>query len=262
VDTDEKVSPAPSFNFGIGQNKAPAPDGTETPMGVLRDPILLLFTVICFLFHTANGCVLPLTMQSLALEGGRSGILMSGLCIIIAQTIMVASAKICGDYSAKFGRKPLFLIGLFSVSIRCGILVLLTHIGAVNGSNLLLRICILSTQLIDGIGAGVFGTMYVLVTSDVSGGTGRFSLTLGITTAAMSIGGTISGYLGEMLAEDFGYRAAFGILGLLSLVPALLYLLIMPETLPNYSDKEVMMTSMGKKKEALASIGENTGQLV
>lgn len=217
----------------------------ETISTVLRDPILLLFTLICFLFHTANGCVLPLTMQSLALEGGSSGILMSGLCIIVAQVVMVGSAKVCGDYSSKYGRKPLFLFGLFSVSIRCAILVLLTHVGARNGTNIWLQMCILSTQLIDGIGAGFFGTMYVLVTSDVSGGTGRFSLILGVTTAAMSIGGTVSGYLGEMLAEDFGYREAFGILGILSLVPALLYLLFMPETLPDFkgnsSTKEIEM---------------------
>ena len=53
-----------------------------------------------------------------------------------------------------------------------------------------LQVLILSTQILDGVGAGVFGTMYILVTSDISGGTGRFSLTLGLSSA-MSIGGTM-----------------------------------------------------------------------
>lgn len=75
--------------------------------------------------------------------------------------------------------------------------------------------------------------MYILVTSDISGGTGRFSMTLGLTTAAMSIGGTVSGYLGEALAQDIGYKEAFFILMCLSLVPALMYQLFMPETLPD-----------------------------
>jgi MFS family permease len=92
---------------------------------------------------------------------------------------------------------------------------------------------ILSTQVLDGVGAGIFGTMYILVTSDISGGTGRFSLTLGLTTAAMSIGGTVSGYLGEALAQDLGYQKAFFILMFMSLAPALLYLFCMPETLPS-----------------------------
>jgi MFS family permease len=156
---------------------------------------------------------------------------------------MVISAKVCGDYSSRFGRKLLFLIGLFSVSVRCAVLVLLITIRDHQGeSNIYIQALILSTQIFDGIGAGVFGTMYILATFDISGGTGWFSLTLGITTAAMSIGGTISGYLGEMLAEDFGYHAAFGILGIMSLVPALLYLFIMPETLPNYNEQFIGMS--------------------
>ena len=92
-------------------------------------------------------------------------------------------------------------------------------------ASLLMQGLILSTQILDGVGAGTFGTMYILVTSDISGGTGRFGLTLGLTTAAMSIGGTVSGYLGQALAQDHGYLNAFWILMVMSLVPTLTYLL-------------------------------------
>ena len=47
----------------------------------------------------------------------------------------------------------------------------------------------------------------------------------------MSIGGTVSGYLGQALAQDYGYQQAFMILGFLSCIPAVGYLLFMPETL-------------------------------
>ena len=57
-------------------------------------------------------------------------------------------------------------------------------------------------------------------------------MTLGVTTAAMSIGGTVSGYLGEALAEDLGYKEAYFILMFLAMIPALGYLFFMPETLP------------------------------
>jgi MFS family permease len=170
-------------------------------------------------------------MQTLAIGSGRTGILMSGLCIIVAQIFMVASAKICGDYSGVYGRKTLFLIGLFVVPIRCLILTGLLMIRGDGVGSPFMQFLILSTQIMDGVGAGVFGTMYILVTSDISGGTGRFSMTLGLTTAAMSIGGTVSGYLGEALAQDIGYQQAFFILAVMSLVPALIYLLFMPETL-------------------------------
>ena len=223
----------PSFTFGFGDASSD-PSGApkaDTPLQVLRDPILLLFIAICFLFHTSNGTVLPLVMQTLAIGNGSVGILMSGLCITIAQVVMVFAAKICGTYSGKYGRKWLFLVGLGIVPIRCAILAGLLIYKGDGDATLLWQIVTLSTQILDGVGAGIFGTMYILVTSDISGGTGRFGLTLGLTTAAMSIGGTVSGYIGQAFAEDYGYLQAFWILCIMSTVPAFLYFVFMPETL-------------------------------
>ncbi|KAL7577018.1 hypothetical protein ACA910_006764 [Epithemia clementina (nom. ined.)] len=234
----EKINTQPSFNFGWEMISAPGARKSVTelqadsPLRVLRDPTLLTFLLIVFLFHMANGTVLPLVMQTLAIGSGREGILLSGLCIIVAQIFMVLSAKICGTYSGIYGRKGLFLIGLFSVPVRCLLLTFLLMIRDGGHDGFALNCVILSTQVLDGVGAGVFGTMYILVTSDISGGTGRFSMTLGLTTAAMSIGGTVSGYLGEALAEDLGYKQAYFILMFLSMIPAILYLTVMPETLP------------------------------
>lgn len=154
---------------------------------------------------------------------------------LLPQIIMVMSAKVCGKFSGVYGRKTLFLIGFFSVPVRCMILYGMLNLweGQIQDS-LPIQITILSTQILDGVGAGVFGTMYILVTSDISGGTGRFSLMLGMTTAAMSIGGTVSGYLGEALAQDRGYKEAFFILAIMSAVPAFVYLFFMPETLPDH----------------------------
>lgn len=220
----------PSFNFEEGSQSHK--DGASSPIALLRDPTLLTFIIVVFLFHTSNGTVLPLVMQTLAIGEGGTGILLSGLCIIVAQIFMVGSAKICGDYSGIWGRKTLFLVGLFSVPVRCLILYVLTGIkNAQEETSVTLQVIILSTQVLDGVGAGVFGTMYILVTSDISAGTGRFSLTLGMTTAAMSIGGTVSGYLGQALAQDHGYQNAFMVIGLMACIPALGYLIFMPETL-------------------------------
>jgi len=252
---NENIATQPSFVFGFGAAKSANASGdglrADSPMQVLRDPTLLTFVFICFLFHTSNGTVLPLVMQSLALGNGQSGILMSGLCIIVAQVFMVMSAKICGTYSGKWGRKTLFLIGFFSVPVRCLILYFLLSLkgGEDQDASTWLQIVILSTQILDGVGAGIFGTMYVLVTSDISGGTGRFSLILGLTTAAMSIGGTVSGYLGEALAQDLGYQEAFGILMFMSLVPATIYLLFMPETLPALSKKPELQSMQSIQEE-------------
>mmetsp|Transcript_22482 Transcript_22482/g.47360 ORF Transcript_22482/g.47360 Transcript_22482/m.47360 type:complete len:483 (+) Transcript_22482:194-1642(+) len=231
-----------SFNFD-DNSQTPHADGASSPLALLKDTTLLTFVIIVFLFHVSNGTVLPLVMQTLAIGEGSTGILMSGLCIIVAQVFMVGSAKICGDHSGISGRKTLFLVGLFSVPIRCLILFVLTGIkNAADDSSVFLQVIILSTQILDGVGAGVFGTMYILVTSDISAGTGRFSLTLGLTTAAMSIGGTVSGYLGQALAQDLGYQNAFMILGFMACVPAVGYLMFMPETLNRGSNNVAEMS--------------------
>jgi MFS family permease len=259
------VTDSPSFNFystagSTRNNKTSSVEPkADSPWRVLRDPILLVFLGIVFLFHTANGTVLPLVMQTLALGSGRTGILMSGLCIIVAQIFMVGSAKVCGDYSGQYGRKGLFLLGLLSVPVRCIILTGLLILRGDNPTSNWMQVIILSTQILDGVGAGVFGTMYILVTSDISGGTGRFSMILGLTTAACSIGGTVSGYLGQALAQDLGYRQAFFILAIMSLVPALLYLVFMPETLPSMVKQQQTATMMtptnGKPSGKMGSSG-------
>lgn len=244
--TKAPISNIPSFALGWGNggnnNTRSSVSSSQlkpdTPLQVLRDPTLLVFILVIFLFHTANGTILPLVMQTLAIGNGRNGILFSGLCIIVAQVFMVLSAKVCGTYSQIYGRKKLFTIGLFSVPLRCLLLyILLNTFGDLVQTSLVVQMVILSTQILDGVGAGVYGTMYILVSSDVSGGTGRFSLILGITTAAASIGGTVSGYLGEALAQDLGYRQTYLILMFMSMVPAIFYVVCMPETLPAYAMK-------------------------
>jgi MFS family permease len=210
----------------------------RTPLAVIMNPRLLNFTVIIFCFHLANSSVLPLVMQSLALRDPQAGILLSGLCVLIAQAFMSFFAKICGDYSPIWGRKGLMIAGLFSLSLRCFLLtILLTAEDSVEterGAHVI-KALILSTQFLDSVGAGIIGTLQILVTNDISDGTGRFSLLLGVTTSAMCLGATVSGYLGQALAQDYGYPTAFMVLGFMSLVPFIQYVFFMPETLPDYA---------------------------
>ena len=118
-DSPKSIQDQPSFLFGFGKSESnDKQDGSSpkanSPLQVLSDPKLLVFVIICFTFHLSNGTVLPLVMQTLAVGNGRIGILMSGLCVIVAQGFMVMSASICGKYSGIYGRKLLFLIGILS----------------------------------------------------------------------------------------------------------------------------------------------------
>lgn len=233
-------SSEPSFNFGwnVRSNPTIPKNKAQSPLSVLMDQTLVIFTLVVFFFHLANSSVLPLVMQSLAVQDEQAGILLSGLCIVIAQGFMSYFAKVAGDLTPKWGRKGLVMAGLLSLTIRCILLtILLTSQEKGDFSErgqMILKALILSTQLLDSCGAGLFNCLQILITNDISVKTGRFSLMLGVTSGAMCAGATISGYIGMAIAQDYGYPLAFTCLGVMSLIPVLLFLIAMPETLPDY----------------------------
>lgn len=238
----DSIKLRPSFNCGFGQH---AISGSfdddhliqaDTPYQIFKDSTTIIFIFICFTFHLSNGTILPLVMQTVARDNGRMGLLLSGLCIAIAQIFMEFSAELCGAYSGRYGRKKLFIVGILTVPLRCTILSCM-RIFKDEIPWIAFHSIIFFTQILDGIGAGIFGTLYVLVTSDLSSGTGRFSFTLGITTAAISLGATISGFCGQVLAQYLGYSDTFMILGCISMIPFVLYYLYMPET-SNFGNME------------------------
>eukprot|EP00550_Attheya_septentrionalis_P006071 CAMPEP_0198296886 /NCGR_PEP_ID=MMETSP1449-20131203/34359_1 /TAXON_ID=420275 /ORGANISM="Attheya septentrionalis, Strain CCMP2084" /LENGTH=627 /DNA_ID=CAMNT_0043997623 /DNA_START=204 /DNA_END=2084 /DNA_ORIENTATION=+ len=238
TNTMTDTSLQPSFNFLANEDLEKKNRRARTPLMVLRNPTFVIFTLVVFFFNLANSSVLPLVMQTLSVEDRQTNALLSSLCIIIGQSFMTFFAKICGDYSPIWGRKRLFVTGLFALPLRCFLLFCLevAKDSAENPAEVqFINFLILSTQILDSVGAGIVMTLYILVTNDISGGTGRFSLLLGITTAAFGLGGTLSGYIGQALAQDFGYHYAFMVLGFMSLIPACIYLLFMPETLPDYA---------------------------
>jgi MFS family permease len=240
----------PSFNFGWGVKETESQDSmhssissqkplrAQTPLSVLMDPTLMVFALVVFFFHLSNSAVLPLVMQSLKVKDAQAGILLSGMCIVVAQAFMAYFAKFVGDYSPYWGRKNLSLVSLSSLTLRCLLLTVLVtaqnHVKTWRGV-VMFKFLILSTQLLDSVGAGIFGTMQIVVTNDISAGTGRFSLMLGITTGAMCLGGTVSSYVGHTVAQEFGYASAFSTLGAMSLIPFFLLLFFVPETLPEYA---------------------------
>ena len=262
IDWDETPQ---AYNLSKRQ-KNDSPDGDNTTLGVSQTPALgfhataserifeaseaireainpivaifskdvLLFCGIVFGFHLSNSAVLPLVMRQVQLYDAQSSVLLSGLCILLAQSLMMIMSKLVGDYSPRWGRKKLFLICLFSLPVRCFILSTLTteedRVASALGRHIC-KVLILSTQLFDAIGAGIFGTLYVLITNDLSRGTGRFSFLLGIVSAFMCLGCTFSSVIGAILAEDFGVDIALNVLGLISLVPAFVCMFHFPETL-------------------------------
>jgi MFS family permease len=89
---------------------------------------------------------------------------------------------------------------------------------------------LVAIQVMDGVGAGIFGVVSVLVIADLTRGTGRFNLTLGAISTAVGIGAALSQVIAGSIVHHAGYRAGFLFLaGVASAALAILYF-FMPET--------------------------------
>lgn len=186
---------------------------------LLEDRPLVIFLVCAVMFHFANAAMLPLLGEMLAKGQGRSSMMFMSACVVTTQLVITLLASWAGRRAGSWGRKPLLLIAFGVLPIR-GILYTLTR-----NTELLVAI-----QILDGIGAGIFGVVSVLVIADLTRGTGRFNLTLGAISTAVGIGASLSQVIAGSIVHRAGPHAGFLFLaGVASAAFAILFF-FMPET--------------------------------
>ena len=202
-------------------------DERQRPAGygiLLRSRPLVLFGLCVMLFHFANAPLLPLVGQKLAAAHPREATAMMSACIIGAQLVMLPIALLVGRTADTWGRKPLFLAGFAILPIRAALYTLSDN-----------SVWLLGVQLLDGIGAGIFGALAPLVIADIMRGTGRFNLAQGAVATLQGIGASLSGLVAGEIVDHFGYSVAFLALGAAALVAITVFAVGMPETRPGAS---------------------------
>ena len=180
---------------------------------------LLIFAACAVLFHFANAAMLPLVGQKLALQDKNLGTSLMSACIIAAQIVMVPMAMLVGAKADTWGRKPLFLIGLLILPIR-GMLYTLSDD----------PYWLVGVQLLDGVGAGIYGAIFPIIVADLMRGTGRFNVAQGAVLTAQGIGAALSTTVAGFVIVSLGYSAAFLTLAGIAGAGLLLFWLAMPET--------------------------------
>lgn len=165
---------------------------------VLECKPLLTFTAAITLFHFANAAMLPLLGEKLAQSNHGAETLFMAACIITAQFVMIPMAILVAFKADAWGRKPIFLVAFAALPIR-GVLYTLTQ----NPYTLV------SIQVLDGIGAGIFGALFFIVLADLTRGTGRYNLAQGAASACWGLGAALSNSVAGFIAEMAGYSAAF-----------------------------------------------------
>src|SRR6202000_1091851 len=89
---------------------------------------------------------------------------------------------------------------------------------------------LVGVQLLDGIGAGIFGAIYPVITADLMRDTGRFNAAQGLVTTALGIGAALSTTLAGLVVVKAGYSAAFLTLGGIAAIGFIVFLLAFPGT--------------------------------
>jgi MFS family permease len=195
-----------------------------SPVGLrelLENRPLVVFGGCLMLFHFANAPLLPLVGQKLATANPSLATAMMSFCIIAAQLVMLPVALISGKKADPWGRKPILLAAFAVLPIRAALYTLS------NNTQWLIAV-----QILDGVGAGVLGTLTPLITADVTRGTGRYNLALGAAVTAQGIGASLSGLAAGLIVDHFGYNTAFLAAGGVAALAFTVCWLLLPETAP------------------------------
>jgi MFS family permease len=89
---------------------------------------------------------------------------------------------------------------------------------------------LVAIQILDGVGAGIFGVVSVLVIADLTRGTGRFNLTLGAVSTAVGMGASLSQVIAGSIVHHYGFNAGFLFLAALASAAFGILYCFMPET--------------------------------
>lgn len=183
------------------------------------DRRIVAFALAVFLFHLANAAMLPLAGQYLSEGRPKEAPVWISVCIIAAQFVMIPVSIMAGKLVQTWGRKPVFLIGFSVLPIR-GILYTLSNS----------PFLVVPVQLLDGIGAGIFGVLASVIVADLTKGTGHYNITRGMIITSQGVGAALSNLLAGWVVLKAGYSIGFMSLAFIGLVGLLLCSFGLPET--------------------------------
>src|SRR6266566_2030277 len=189
---------------------------------VVTDRRLLAFAGCILLFQLANAAMLPLMGGILTMRSSEWASTLIGACIVVPQLVVALFAPWVGRVADSWGRRPLLVVCFGALALRGLLFAVVTD-----------PYLIVAIQALDGVSAAVLGVVLPLVVADITRGTGRFNLGLGIVGSAVGIGAAFSTTLGGYAMDHFGSSVAFFSLAFIGACGLALVGLLLPETRPD-----------------------------
>ncbi|WP_118181189.1 MFS transporter [Paraburkholderia phosphatilytica] len=175
---------------------------------------LLLLSASLAMFHLGNAAMLPL--YGLAVVAAHKGnpSAFTAQTIVVAQLVMIVAAYFANRLIQRLGYWRVMLVTFLALPLR-GLVAALFITGW----------GVWPVQGLDGIGAGLQSVVVPALVVRLLKGTGRVNVGQGMVMTVQGIGASLSPALGGVLAEHFGYAAAFLVLGTVSTGSLALWLL-------------------------------------
>ncbi|MBC7800774.1 MAG: MFS transporter, partial [Gemmatimonadaceae bacterium] len=192
--------------------------GLPGAIWALLDRRLLVFAASVMLFHLSNAAMLPLVANEVTRSSGATANLVIAAAVVAPQAIVALISPLVGRKAEEWGRRPVLLLGFAALPMRG----LLLSFGADPAF-------VVAVQALDGISAAVFGVLLPLVAADLTRGTPRFNLCMGLLGLAVGAGATFSTIVAGLIADRLGNGPALLTLAGIGAL-AVLGLLALPET--------------------------------
>ncbi|WP_295961583.1 MFS transporter [uncultured Xanthomonas sp.] len=174
-------------------------------------PLLVLAAALA-LFHLGNAAMLPLYgMAVVAAHQGDPNAL-TATTIIVAQSTMVLASLLAMRLIRVRGHWWVLLLTFLALPLRGLIAASFIHTWGV-----------FPVQILDGVGAGLQSVAVPALVAHLLQGPGRVNVGQGAVMTMQGVGAALSPALGGWIAQGFGYRAAFLLLGGISLLSLALW---------------------------------------
>jgi MFS family permease len=206
------------------QYEEPVSEGQDWKQGVRRlasDRGVLVFAGCCALFGLANTAMLPLAGSEMTANVGQHANLIIAACIVVPQIMVAMLSPLIGRLAETHGRRPVLIIGFAAVAIRGVLLALLSDYTEL----------VVLVQTLDGVSATMLGVLLPLLAADLTRGTNRFNLCIGVFGLANGLGATLSTAAAGSVADHLGASTAFLALAVAGVFAVLLAWSAMPETM-------------------------------
>jgi MFS family permease len=159
---------------------------------------VLAFAGCVALFHLSNAGMISLIGSELTSAVGDKANLLIAACIVVPQLFVALISPWVGRTADRSGLRPILALGFAALPTRAVLLAL-----AVDNPALLVVV-----QALDGLSAAVFGVMLPLVAAELTWGTERFNVCIGLLGLAVAAGATASTLLAGLIADLLGVRFA------------------------------------------------------